>query len=845
MSADEIIQLEQAITALEAQRALLGEAVIHAALAPLREKLAALRSATPTEPQRKLISVLFADLSGFTAVSELLDAEDVTTLINALWERIDHIILDHGGRIDKHIGDAVMAFWGADAAREDDAERAILAALAMQKIKYEEYLSAAELHANTPPMIRMRIGVNTGPVLLSEVATTHEFTAIGDAVNTASRLEHACPPGGVLISHDSYQHVRGLFDLETQTPLSVKGKAEPVQTYLVTAARPRRFRMSTRGIEGIETRTVGREAEMLLLQEAYDDAVESAETRMVSVVGDPGIGKSRLLFEFENWISRLPQRPVTIKARATPETQHHPAGLLHNLFSSQFEILDTDPPAAVRLKFLEGMARWATPEKAALIGQLAGFDFSDLPSVQAALKNPGFDQMAMAYLVSTLRTVGERRSILLLLEDLHWADDRSLDLLTRLLNERPDHGLLAVCLARPALFERRVDWGGGQAYASRLELKPLSTRHARILVAEILQRVPDLPYTLRDTIVHTAEGNPFYIEEMIKMLLDQGVICRGNSGETPWKVTLERMQTLEIPSTLTGVLQARLDALLPAERESLQRASVVGRLFWDASVHFLAGLPPDTPPSPEQLAIWDELRQRELIFRRERSAFAGAQEFIFKHALLRDVSYESVLKRLRRRYHRLAAEWLVQAGSERVDEYADQIAAHWALAEDPAQEGEWQGRAGIQAAAHHAHAEALRRLQRALDLTPSSDPARRYNLLLHRIQVLALQGKREAQRSDLDLLENLAGQIQDPAVEFEAALRRSDYLEATGDYPAACDAAQRALEKAQAAHDPARIAEAHLRWGAPCGARPIIPRRRCSSSRRCARRALRAPGVKR
>ena len=267
MVTSEIDQLKAGMAALEAQRAILGNAVVEAMLGPIRDKLAALEAAGRADQQRKQATVLFADVSGFTAMSEAMDAEEVAGVMNDLWARVDRAIVDGGGRIDKHIGDAVMALWGADTAREDDPEQAVRAALAMQ---------AAIVHfcQTRGATLAMRIGVNTGPVVLGAVGTTGEFTAMGDAVNLASRLEHAAPVGGILIGHDTYRLVRGIFDVLPQEPLSVKGKTEPVQTYVVLRAKPRAFRMATRGVEGVETRMVGRDAELDTLKNAYLDALE-------------------------------------------------------------------------------------------------------------------------------------------------------------------------------------------------------------------------------------------------------------------------------------------------------------------------------------------------------------------------------------------------------------------------------------------------------------------------------------------------------------------------------------------------------------------------------------------
>jgi class 3 adenylate cyclase len=271
----------------------LGDAVVDAAIAILKEKLSALDAAG--QQQRKQITVLFADVSGFTAMSETMDAEDVSDNMNALWRRVDAAIAQFGGHIDKHIGDAVMALWGVYRARENDPEQAIRAALAMQEA------IQAHVQASQIPL-KMRIGVNTGPVLLDRVGAGDEFTAMGDTVNTASRLEHAAPNGGILISHNTYRQVRGVFDVTPQELLSVKGKAEPLQVYVVEQAKPHAFRIGRRGVEGVNTKMVGRDAEMLQLQDAYESVAEERECQVVTITGEAGVGKSRLLDEFQDWI---------------------------------------------------------------------------------------------------------------------------------------------------------------------------------------------------------------------------------------------------------------------------------------------------------------------------------------------------------------------------------------------------------------------------------------------------------------------------------------------------------------------------------------------------------------
>jgi predicted ATPase len=266
--------------------------------------------------------------------------------------------------------------------------------------------------------------------------------------------------------------------------------------------------------------------------------------------------------------------------------------------------------------------------------------------------------------------MAKRQPVVALLEDLHWADDSSLDLVTHLVSELPTVPLLIVAAARPHLFERRPSWGEGRDAFSRLDLKPLSRRASRALVAEILQRVPQIPSDLRDLIVDGAEGNPFFLEELIKMLIEDGVI---QPGAPEWSIALDRLPDIDVPSSLTAVLQARLDRLPLSERALLQRASVVGREFWDRLVEELAT---DAALSEDVGDLLGSLRSREMVYRRDTSAFEGTEEFIFKHAVLRDVTYESVLLKLRRRYHAQIAAWIEDRAGERVAEYLGRIARH-------------------------------------------------------------------------------------------------------------------------------------------------------------------------
>ena len=716
--------------------------------------------------ERRLVTILFSDVKGSTAMAENLDPEDVLEIMNGALKRLIRPIYRYEGTLARLMGDAILAFFGAPIAHEDDPERACRAAL--------EILAGAKAYAAKLEQERgitgfdVRVGINTGQVVVGEVGSDLrvEYTAMGDAINLAARMEQIAPPGGILISHDTYRHVRGVFDVQAQTPVVVKGRTQPVQTYIVQRVKPRAWRMATRGVEGIETRMIGRDAELLILQNAYRDTAEGAETRVITVVGEAGVGKSRLLDEFDNWIELLPQTIWYFKGRAAATTQAVPYNLLRDLFAYRFDIFESDSPATALAKFRQGVAGILAPERADLVGQMVGFDFEAAGSgaVSALLGSPSFGQLARAYLVQYVREMVRRQPAAVFLEDLHWADDSSLDLVAHLVAEIPKANLLVLGAARPVLFERRPHWGEGQAAYSRLELRPLSKRATRALVTEILQRVRQVPEALRELVVEGAEGNPFYVEELIKMLADDGVIVR---EEEAWQVQLERLAEVRVPPTLRAVLQARVDSLPWDEREVLQRASVVGEVFWDGLVGDLLA---DVGDRSEVTDLLRSLRQRELVFRRERSALAGVNEYVFKHSMLRDVTYDTVLTKTRRRYHAQVARWLEVHTRERRGEHLSLIAGHYELAGDTAKAADYLRRSGEEAYKVSAYHDATGAFKRALRLLGD-------DLRAERARLLVALGQAQMRISDLATTHEslhrglaLAQALGEQAVEAEALI---------------------------------------------------------------------------
>ncbi|HEU4594417.1 MAG TPA: protein kinase [Pyrinomonadaceae bacterium] len=740
-------------------------------------------TATPqptASEQRKQITVLFAELAGFEELAEGADAEEVREVLDALWRRVDACVADYGGTVERHSGETIIALWGATEAHEDDPERTVHAALAMQEAAREfstaelklltEGFAATQEHASpfdtaappsssksddassassstpsdaqspTPssttdgPSWPMRVGISTGFVLLGTVGTTGEFTATGEAVNLASRIQRSAHDGGVFVSHETYRHVRGVFDVQAPEALKMKGRAQPVEVYRVLRAKPRAFRVRTRGVEGVETRMIGRKGELRRLTDALETVFEDGELHAVTVVGDAGLGKSRLLYEFSNRVELLPDTWYIFNGRAGEAMQGLPYSLVRDLFSFRFEIQDSDPPQVAREKLEHGIFALSggaggeeeATMRAHFIGQLIGFDFSESRHLSGILGDVRqIHDRAFRYAAQFFAEVARRHPLILFLDDIHWADDGSLDFIDYLARHCADAPVFALCLARPTLLERRPAWGEGVERHTRVVLQPLSKKESRQLVEEILRQAQSVPPSLRELVVTGAEGNPFYVEELIKMLIDQKVIV---PGAEVWGVDTSRLGEVKVPPTLTGVLQARLDNLTTGEKTVLQRASVVGRIFWDHAVEHLGSGPTSAseretvvrrglPASEGEAGIGDvleSLRRKELIYRRESSVYAGAGEYTFKHALLRDVTYESVLRKDRRVYHRRAADWLARAGGARVGEYAGVIAEHYERAQVFDAAAEWYGRAGRQARETYAPETAIKYYRKAI-----------------------------------------------------------------------------------------------------------------------------------
>lgn len=651
-----------------------------------------------------------------------------------------------------------------------------------------------------------RIGVMTGPVLISRDPTTGDTSASGGTMTVVSKVAEAAPPGAVMVGYDTFTLVRGVFNFLAEPAVRIRGR-EPLEVFRALNARPRAFRLQSRGIEGVETAMIGREPQMQILTDAIDLMVEDRETQVVTVVGDAGVGKSRLLFEFSNYIDLLETTFWFFQARATQQNMIVPYAMTRDLFNFRFEILDSDAPSLVREKFEAGIAKFmgeGTAEQAHYVGQLVGYDFSDIPYVQAALQNPSqFHDQALKYLGDFFLIACQTNPVLIEIEDIHWADDKSLDLVNNLVSNNRKLPFFVICMARPSLYEHRPSWGEGQRFHARIELDPLSELNTRRLIREILKKIEHVPTELRDLIAERAEGNPFYVEELIKTLIDDKVILK---GEDEWTVDMSKLATVRVPATLTGVLQARLDSLPVGERSLLQRASVVGRIFWDTSAEFLSASEGVTAGTVQGLL--KSLREKEMIFLREETIFEKANEFVFRHAILRDVTYESIAPKQRRAYHALAAAWLTEASGERAGEYAMLIADHFEKAGETGQAAAYLRKAGEPILNTSGPREALPLFERALALPfNEADSAERANLHIQMGRALLNLSQYDEAQTHLQSALDLAGQAGDIGMQAQALNRLGDLVGRRGDLTGLVSYIEQAIPLARQSGDARTLAE--------------------------------------
>jgi class 3 adenylate cyclase/tetratricopeptide (TPR) repeat protein len=616
--------------------------------------------------ERKIVTVLFADVTGSTELGDRLDAEELREVMSAWYQAMRSEIEAQGGTVEKYIGDAVMAVFGVPVSHEDDPARALRAALA---IRDRLVVLNRELAASHGVGIEIRTGVNTGEAMTTLDPPPGEAMVTGVAVNAAARLEQLADPGQTLVAERTARSAPG-FRFEDLGLLQVRGMQERVRAFALVAAAPE---LAKRGLPGVEAPLVGRERELDLLTALQERVVVERRPHLVTIYGDPGVGKSRLVGELLQRLSAGSEAPRIVTGRCLSYGEGITYWPLAEMLKDLTDVADDDPTEIVVERIKAVVTEALGSDSAAphgLIGAALAFTLGlDSGDPEFARLQPSAVHVELHRAWRTLLSaLTEERPLVVVVDDIHWADRALLDLLEEVA-ERVQGPLLLVCTARPELTDRHPTWGGGRRSISGLFLGPLSTDAARVLVMHLLD-VDLLPEKTRAQILERAEGNPFFLEEILRHLIDEGGIVRAGDR---WTATDELVQ-VELPDTVQAVLAARIDLLEPREKRTLQQASVVGRVFWSGAVAALVD-------DPEGLdSALRRLEERELVATRSVSSLVGEEEFAFKHILTRDVAYATLPRRERPSAHARAAAWIEDSTGDRRAEFVGLLAHHYAQA---------------------------------------------------------------------------------------------------------------------------------------------------------------------
>jgi class 3 adenylate cyclase/tetratricopeptide (TPR) repeat protein len=602
--------------------------------------------------ERKFATALFADLVGSTALAEREDPEVVRSVVSRTFERLAHEIERYEGLLEKFMGDAILAVFGVPRAHEDDAERAVRAALEMQDV-------LAELNGGFAtegkPTLEMRIGIEAGEVLadLERASGARDRMLTGDAVNTAARLQSAADPGRVVVGPAVYATTKNVIEYRELEPLTLKGKTDPVPAW--NAIRVRARTRGERARLGLESRLIGRDEELTVLKQTLKRVEAEGRPALVTVVGAAGVGKSRLVAELEQYVDGLPDVLYWRRGRclAYGNTSY---SAFADAIKAQCEIFDDDP-AEIAAKKAEAAARELFGDDSVVPQMLALVGGGETQSMQR-------DELFEAWR-RFLERLATRHPLVLALDDIHWADEGLLDFIEHVA-DWAQGPIMLVATARAELFETRPTWGGGKRNAASLYLDPLSPAEGETMLRELLPGA--LSDDVNRAIVERSEGNPLYVEEIVRKLIDDGVLRA--TAASRWNVA-RPVEDVEIPRSIQGLIAARLDGLPEDEKAALQDAAVVGRIFWLGAVADLSGR--SIGQVREALG---RLRVKELVVPHEPSSFRDEHEFAFKHVLIRDGAYESLPKALRADKHAGVARWAEERAGDRAEEIAELVATH-------------------------------------------------------------------------------------------------------------------------------------------------------------------------
>lgn len=653
----------------------------------------------PPEGERRFVTVLFADVVDSTAMGERIDPEQVAEIMNGAFAFFNAAVSRYGGTVARLMGDAVLALFGAPVAHEDDPERAIRAGL--------EIVESARAYGRAVNQtygveFRVRVGINSGLAVLAMVGdeVKMEYTAMGDTANVAARMQSSASPGTVLISADTYNLVRHLFDVEPREPIEVKGKSLPIATYVVRAALSDRGKM--RGLEGLTSELVGREAEFALIQRAVE-RVAGGEGSAIAIVGEAGLGKSRLIAEVRAWAGDQPQPVRWLEGRALSYGQPVAYYPWRQIIRQAIGVSDLDAPEVVT----EHLQSVVIDEDVPFLERMLAIDSDQSSQMLADMSG---NQFVTRLTAAVQRFVAAQTPAVVVFDDMHWADEPSLDLITSIARAVESESLLVIFILRPDRQAR--SWETRRQLQTDLadkfaetELQALSGDDAQLLLRNLLD-IREFPAAVRDLILTKSDGNPFYLEEVIRSLIDSGHIVHDERG---WRAT-SGILDVAIPDTLAGILASRIDRLPEETKRVVQTAAVIGRIFpypvLTAAIQAAPAHERIENPKPHVDTLTDE----ELVRERLRDP---ELEYIFKHALTQEAAYDLLLIRRRREYHLRVAEVLERLHGQQLDDLAPMLAHHFWVAEDWEKAAAYFKRAAVGAVKLNAQHEAVADYDRA------------------------------------------------------------------------------------------------------------------------------------
>jgi len=631
------------------------------------------------QDERRLITVLFGDVSGFTAMSEKLDPEELKLIMDGCLKILADQVYKFEGTVDKFEGDLIMAVFGAPVAHEDDAERAVLAAMDMQE---ELTRFAADLQKRKGFGLKMRIGVNTGEAISGAVASGREkdYTVMGDVVNTASRFEGAAEPGTILVGAKTYALTKHMIDYEELDPITVKGKSEALAVYRPVKVRADRERR--RGVEGLESEMVGRSYELQVLLQHFYDVAETKIPHLVTISGAPGLGKSRLLDEFQQNLNSVNASFAWSKGRSLPYGQGIAFHPFAEMIKGYLSLKESDTREWVQQRLLEGIQELldrtlegTVPAEARAqearqiahrLGHTMGVSFSDSDLISINPANVK-DELHWAWR-RFLTCWGSLQPLVFVVEDIHWADQVVLDLVQSILTSLDGVPILFLCLTRPELFEESPGWLEGERRAL-IQIYPLSKEETVGLIDNLLSP-NNLSQAWKERVAASSGGVPYYVEEYIRSLIEDRELIRGSAGWSP----LDSERLPELPDSVYATISARLDKLPSPEKAVLQRAAVVGNTFWMSALAY-----PAEHVDQEEALLRTLLSKRWFEEARE-SAFVGDRQLSFVNTLARESAYKGLTRRSRSKEHERTAQWLEQKVTGREEEFIELLAYHYGQA---------------------------------------------------------------------------------------------------------------------------------------------------------------------